>query len=160
MRPKQIFTLFGLIIAAGCASRQDSEPPQPVPSVSALAFSNTIPKTNASKRAAEWLNRCISGNWDWAQFGDSPNDAPTNPIVRFGIVQGVRKFLDPYGAVKAMQYLNKRSFVSDEGHHRTVYTYRLTLERGILMYEFGLDADGRVGGVQFGAGTRSINYSR
>ena len=131
---------------------------RPLPSVSAPLSPYKTPTAIASIRATEWLNRCISGNWDWAQFGDRPEDAPTNPVVRFGIVQLIRKFLDPYGAVKAMQYVNKRSLVTNEGHDRTLYTYRLTLEHGILTYEFGLDADGHVGGVQFGTGARSVNF--
>jgi hypothetical protein len=155
-----ILASSGLIIAASCASQKETAPSRTYPSVSAPLSPSKTPTTIASIRATEWLNRCISGNWDWAQFGDHPKDAPTNPVVRYGIVQVIRSFLDPYGAVKAMQYLNKRSLVTDEGHQRTIYTYRLTLEHGILTYEFGLDADGHVGGVQFSTGARSVNFSR
>jgi hypothetical protein len=152
--------LSSFMIVVGCSSRQEAVSSRPLPSVSAPLSPYKTPTAIASIRATEWLNRCISGNWDWAQFGDRPEDAPTNPVVRFGIVQLIRKFLDPYGAVKAMQYVNKRSLVTNEGHDRTLYTYRLTLEHGILTYEFGLDADGHVGGVQFGTGARSVNFSR
>ena len=160
MKSILVIAASGLIIAAGCGNHQESAPSRAIPSVAASLLSSNSPTKIVSNRAIEWLNRSISGDWDWAQFGDRPVDAPTNPVVRFGIVQAIRNFVDPYGAVKAMQYVNERSLVTDEGHHRTIYTYRLTLEHGDLTYEFGLDADGRVGGVQFSAGGRSVNYSR
>ncbi len=135
-----------LATAVSCANTQHAQPVGPSPSSLASVSANQSP-TSVSSRAKEWLNRCITGNWDWKQFGTGPNDAPTNTFVRYGIVQGFRKVLEPFGAVKSMQYLDQRSFVSDEGHHRTVYRYRVQLERGNLIYEFAMDADGYVGGV-------------
>ena len=98
-------------------------------------------------RAAEWLYRCINGDWDWNQFGGGPKDAPANPVVRTNLVLGAQKILRPYGAPKSMRFVDKRSYLTDDGHNRTAYRYRVALTHGVLIFIFAEDTDGNVGGV-------------
>ena len=115
---------------------------------------------SVSGRAAEWLYRCIDGDWDWNQFGGGPNDAPANPVVRNGLEQAARKILAPYGAPQSMQFIDKRAYVSNEGHARTAYRYRVRFDHGDLTYIFAVDADGNAGGMLISTKTVSFTFWR
>lgn len=150
-----------LLVAVGCASHQRTEPAAPIASSTITPLlQRQFRAGSVSNRAAEWLYRCINGNWDWNQFGGGPNDAPANPVLRYGIEQAARKILEPYGVPKSMQFVDKRSYVSNEGHGRTAYRYRVGFEHGYLMYIFAVDADGNAGGVLISTKALSFTFWR
>ena len=149
------------IIVPNYFSRQDFAPVAPIASSSvAPALVSRYRVGSVSGRAAEWLYRCINGDWDWSQFGGGPQDAPANPVARNSFTQAARKILLPYGVPVSMQFVDKRSYVSNDGHSRTAYRYRVKFTRGILMFIFALDADGNVGGMLISTKTVSFTFWR
>lgn len=137
-----------LLLIISCSSRQNSLSAFVTPSPTiAPALVRHYQRGSVPARAAEWLYRCINGDWDWSQFGGGPKDAPANPVVRNNLVLAAQKILKPYGIPKSMRFVDKRSYVSNDGHNRTAYRYRVTFTHGILIFIFAEDTDGNVGGM-------------
>lgn len=118
------------------------------------------PGANFARRAVEWLSRCISGDWDWSQFGNGVDDSPRDPKVRNAISESMRLMLTPYGTVRKMTLLGHHSFTSNEGHHRTAYTYEVAFEKGTVKYDFALDSDGYVGALAITARNKTLYFYR
>jgi hypothetical protein len=164
MKPNPHFRLLLvpiLTMAVSCANHQQTE------QAASIASSTVVPLLTkqyragtVSGRAAEWLYRCINGDWDWSQFGGGPKDAPANPVVRNKLVLDARKILKPYGVPKSMRFVDQRSYLSDDGHNRTAYRFRVTLSHGTLMYIFAVDADGNVGGMLISTKDDSFTFWR
>jgi hypothetical protein len=149
------------IIVPNYFSREDFAPVTPIASSSiAPALVSRYRVGSVSSRAAEWLYRCINADWDWKQFGGGPQDAPANPVARNSFTQAARKILLPYGAPVSMQLVDQRSYVSNDGHSRTAYRYRVTFARGYVMYIFALDEDGNAGGIMISTNTVSFEFWR
>ena len=129
-------------------------------SIQASATTNPSPTQGLTARATEWLNRLRAGNWDWKQFGPGPDDTPRTPTLRYIFPHSFRKLLSTYGSVKSMQYMDQRYYVSDEGHQRTAYRYRVIFEHGRVVYTFAEDSDGFVGGFMIDTDKLNLDYSR
>jgi hypothetical protein len=160
-RPAHLLLVPLLLLVSSCTSRQDSAAVVPIASSSVAPVLVSRYRTGSvSNRAAEWLYRCINADWDWEQFGGGPQDAPANPVARNSFAQAARKILLPYGVPVSMQFVDKRSYISNDGHSRTAYRYRVKFTRGYLMYIFALDTDGNVGGMLISTKTVSFTFWR
>jgi|ERR1700680_1460640 len=131
-----------------------------ITSLQASATTNSSPTRELTARATEWLNRLRTGNWDWNQFGSGPNDTPRTPALRYIFPGSFRKLLSTYGPIKSMRYMDQRYYVSDEGHQRTAYRYRVIFEQGKVVYTFAEDSDGFVGGFMIDTDKLNLDYSR
>jgi hypothetical protein len=160
-RPAHLLLVPFLLLIPGCANRQDTAPVAPIASYSITPVLVGRYRTGSvSGRAAEWLYRCINGDWDWSQFGGGPKDAPANPVVRNNLVLAARKILLPFGVPKSMRFVDKRSYVSDDGHDRTAYRYRVTFNHGTLIFIFAEDSDGNLGGILISTKDNSFTFWR
>jgi len=127
-----------------------------VTGVVAVATPNSI----VTEKAAAWLARCSSGNWDWSQFGPTPDSVPPTPETRRAVVELFRKTLAPFGEMRSILLTSAHTYTSDEGYRRTAYRYAVTMSRGSIKYVFALDSDGFVGGFSITTSAGTISYSR
>src|SRR5579863_10089403 len=159
-RVKSLLAML-VIMTLGCGGRQQTEPAVPIArSTVAPLLTRQYRVGSVSGRAAEWLYRCINGDWDWGQFGGGPKDAPANPVVRNNLMLAARKILKPFGIPRSMRFVDKRSYVSDDGHNRTAYRYRVTFSHGVLIFIFAVDSDGNVGGMLISTKDDSFTFWR
>jgi len=125
---------------AGCTPQSSARPAVSLPP-------GYVVPASVNARATEWFGYCMSGNWDWTQFGSGPNDSPTDPTVRSTFESTMKNLLAPYGQPRSMELFGLKSFRMNEGHNRTAYYYYVNLDHGAVDYTFSLDSDDRIGGV-------------
>ena len=129
-------------LAIGAPVAAAAQSPSPVPAASASPVASASPAVALDPaimaRAKEWFHRFQVADIDRSQLTSAANSALTDTLVKQLATQ-----IGPLGDPSEFGFVQKQTVGPD-----TIYLFLLKFKAGSVLYQFGLDATGKIAGLR------------